>query len=154
MPANTGGFGLGEVDLAAQAQHISDLLLKAKLGDHTALLQLIEAHLSKLQDKYVESPYFAPQIIQVPFVGSGSSPTVKFDLSDTPHNSLIMFGFAGSAGLLFGDYVGSNPAIATHSTISAGSTIQLFFPLQSRVYTLVNPSTTTQATVSLTAMAI
>jgi hypothetical protein len=147
------GFGIGRVDPRTTNNQISDTQLKAAAGDHTALLKLIEQHLRRLQDKYAENPVFQPQ--QVFIQGASEAASLKIDLTTTPHNSLLLCVTAGTLNLWVGDYGGigqsANPNAGQYVAITNQ---QLFFPLQGRVYTVVNPSTSVDLVACLTPIAL
>lgn len=147
------GLGIAPVDLRQAGQGISDLQLRARRGDVSALLQLIEQHTGKLADRYAEPQFFDPQ--QFTLTGAVGSVSAVFDLTATPHNSLLICVTAGTLNLFAGDASGFNQATPPGlCQIPAVTTQQLFFPLQTRRYTLINPSTTVSTTCIITAMAL
>lgn len=147
------GFGTGQVDLrTVSPAKLTDLQLRAAAGDHTALLQLIERHLSRIDDRYVEPAAFSPQ--QLNIQGSAVTFTQRIDFTTTPHNSLLISVITGTLNLFVGDYSGIGQAANPHMQIAAGTTQQLFLPLKGWVYTVVNPSTTTALLGTLTPIAL
>ena len=153
--ANEGkaGFGAGQFDPeAANLQH-DPLVLAAAGGDHTALLQLIERHLGRIDEKYVEPSLEQPTQINIP--GSATEFTARIDFTTQPHNSIIICVTAGTLNLWLGDYSGiSQAANPNFGSYSAVSNDQKFLSLRGRVYTIINPSTTVALTASLVPIAL
>lgn len=152
MSTGRTGWGIGGVDPRSQNQHLSKQQLAAAAGDTTALLQLIEQHLARIEERYVEPAMFSPN--QISIQGSATAFTTRLDFSTQPHNSVIISVVAGTLNLLVGDYSGINQAANPHIQLSSGTTQQLFLPLQGRVYTIINPSSTSVLTAVLTPVAL
>jgi hypothetical protein len=153
MPGGSGrvGWGTGKIDDRAKKK-IPEADLLAASGDTTALLQLIEQHTRAVSDRYVEDPLLQPQ--QIFIVGAAGAPSVRIDFSNQRHNSLIISVTTGTLNLFLGDYSGMPQAASPHLQIAAGSTQQFFLPLQGRVYTVINPSSTVNLTACLTPIAL
>ena len=147
------GFGLGSVDLATRSENISDLQLLAQAGDHTALLQLMVQYLKSLSDRYAEPQLLQP--VQISLSGAAGQTTQRIDYSNQAHNSVLVCVNNGTLNLFAGDYSGmsqtANPNLGAYS---AGTNQQLFLPLQGRVYTVINPSTTVTLTAVLIPIAL
>lgn len=146
------GFGLAQIDPRVASPKLSELQALAAAGDTTALLQLIEQHLDRVEKRYVEDPLAAPNQVNIP--GSAVAFTNRLDFSTTPHNSLIVSVTAGTLNLMLGDYSGLNQASQPHLQFAAGTVTQLFFPLQGRVYIVINPSSTIALTACVTPVAL
>lgn len=140
MASGRTGFGLAQVDPRATDQHVSKQELAAAAGDTTALLQLIEQHLARIEERYVEPANFSPQQISIP--GSATQFATRLDFSTQPHNAFIVSVMSGTLNLFVGDYSGMAQATNPHMQFLSGTNQQVFIPLQGRVYTIINPSTT------------
>lgn len=147
------GFGIGQFDPRAANIQRDPLELAAAGGDHTALLRLIERHLGRIEDRYVEPAMLQPQ--QISILGSATVFTVRIDLTTQPHNSVLICVNAGTLNLWAGDYSGigqtANPNLGSYAAVS---NTQLFLPLAGRVYTVINPSTTVALVASLVPIAL
>lgn len=147
------GFGMGQFDPRAANIQRDPLSLAAAGGDHTALLQLIERHLARIEEKYVEPATEQPQQINIP--GSATAFTSRIDLSTQPHNSVLICVTAGTLNLWLGDYSGisqgANPNLGSYAAVS---NTQIFLTLRGRVYTIINPSTTVALVASLVPIAL
>lgn len=146
------GFGTGQVDLRTVNTNLNDVQLRAAAGDHTALLQLIERHLSRLESRYVEPIAYSAQ--QINIQGSTTNFGQRIDFTTTPHNSVILSVIAGTLNLWVGDYSGMGQSTNPQIQIAAGTTQQLFLPLNGWVYTIVNPSSTVALLGSLIPVAL
>src|SRR5689334_6389968 len=93
------GFGLGD---NLPPPTISEDQALAAAGDHTRLLQLIEKHLRRVEEKFVEQPLEQPFPINIP--GSATNYWQRIDYSNQPHNSFIICVVAGTLNLWVGDY--------------------------------------------------
>lgn len=146
------GWGTAPVDIRTTHINLSDLQLRAAAGDTVALLQLIERHLQHIEAKYVEPALFTPQ--QITIKASGTVFGQRLDFSTQIHNSVIANVVTGTLNLWIGDYNGIGQQAQPHFQFVAGSTVQLFFPLAGRVYTVVNPSSTDDLVCCLTPVAL
>lgn len=147
------GFGVGAIDPRTENLQQDPLAIAAAGGDHTALLQLIERHLSRLEERYVEPALLQPQQISIP--GSATVFTARIDLTTQQHNSVLICVTAGTLNLWAGDYSGisqgANPNLGSYAAVS---NTQLFLPLAGRVYTIINPSTTVALVASMVPIAL
>ena len=147
------GFGIGQFDPRTGNLQRDPLALAAAGGDHTALLQLIERHLGRLDDRYVEPALLQPQ--QISILGSATVFTTRVDLTTQSHNSVLICVTSGTLNLWAGDYSGisqaANPNLGSYAAVS---NTQIFLPLAGRVYTIINPSTTVALTASLVPIAL
>ena len=142
MPAGKTGFGMGGMT-PAPGRPLSDLQSRAMQGDTAALLTLIERHLARLDEKYVEQPLEQTNVIQLAVSTATLSQSQKLDYSSQPHNSLIVCVIAGTLNLYLNDATGASISqVPNFGQYAAGSNQQYYFPLNGRIYTAVNPSTT------------
>lgn len=147
------GFGIGSFDPAAANLQQDPLVLAAAGGDHTALLQLMERHLARLEERYVEPAVLQPQ--QINIQGSATNFQTPLDLTTLPHNSLLICVVAGTLNLWIGNYSGigqgANPNAGSYVAVS---NTQIFLPLSGHYYTILNPSTTVALVASLVPIAL
>jgi hypothetical protein len=141
MPGRT-GFGVGGLhDARTATPHQSEQDLLAAAGDTTAILQQIAAYLKKLDDKYANDVNLIP--VSVTLTGAAGSTTQRVDMTRVPHDSVIISVIAGTANVFLGDYSGIGQSVVPHLQVPAGTAPQFFFGRAERIYTVVNPSTTT-----------
>jgi len=144
------GFGMGSIVPAAP---VSEELQQIVAGDQTAILQSMERSLRRLAEKFVETPIEQPNLFTL--TGGAGAFALKLDYSTQPHNSVIICVLSGTLNLWLGDYVGQPQTASPNAgQYSLGPPSQLFFPLNGRVYTVVNPSSAVTLVASIIPVAI
>lgn len=134
---------------------MSDLQARAMSGDVSALLTLIEQHTKAVREKYVEQPLEQTNVIQIAGSAVVSAVSQKLDYSSQPHNSLIICVIAGTLNLYLGDNTGAPQAqVPNFGQYGAGTNQQYYFPLNGRIYTIINPSTTVTLQAAIIPLAI
>lgn len=141
------GYGTDLVNISDVVQ-LSELEELARAGDTTALLQLIERHLSALASRHASERKIQPTIVQIP-----ANQSFKADFSTVPHNTLVLCAIVNNVGVLFGDYSGIPATVNPHVPVSTGLPLVIPTPLQGQVYTLLN-NNATAATFCIIPMAI
>jgi len=144
------GFGTGGV---MPAPPITEEEAMAAQGDTGTLLKLMEQHLRRLAEKYVEKPVDQPNVFTIQ--ASAAVFTKRLDYTTQPHNSLIICVNAGTLNLFSGDYSGVGQSTTpNYGIFTAGTPIQLFLPLSGRVWTIINPSSAVDLVASVIPVAL
>lgn len=141
------GYGTDSINIS-EVVKLTDMEAAARAGDTTALLQMIEKHLSKLAERHAAERKIQPTIVQIP-----ANQTLKVDFSTVPHNTIIFAAVVNAVGVLFGDYSGIPATVTPHLPVTVGLPLVIPTPLQGQTYTLLN-NNATAATFVIIPMAI
>lgn len=126
------GFGQIGIDDHANPSPVSDLEHQSAAGDINATLRLIERHLRRLDERYVEPIFEQPGAYIVP-----ASTSVKIDLSSNVSNSIVFSVITGTANVWIGEYQGIPVgAVPNFCQLGAGTTQQFFFSPKGRIFTI------------------
>lgn len=140
------GFGVGGV-MPPPSRMPSDRELKAAAGDSSAILQLIQADIRRIADKYVERPTIQPIIFNLTGTTKANA-TQVIDMTTLPTNAFAIYVYAGTINLFIGEYSGAGQADVPNFgvySLAGIATDQKFLTLEGRKFVLINPSTTVTA---------